>query len=128
MKLDVERCSGIAVISVTDGLIGEEAEKLVTNTKRCLEGGDRQFVVDLSESGQIDSGGIGSLLVAYIEVVKQSGRLVVVMPSSFFEQPPFSFGHPYPRDLVIMPFRSRDEAMKAMLDSTGLPEENESRS
>jgi len=125
MELEVEHTSGIAVIKVTEVMVGDDTDELVTTVKQLLNDGIRQFIIDLSESGRLDSSGIGNLVVAYIEVTKQSGWLVTVMPSFFFESPLFGTSM---LPSIIELFRSREEAMKAMLDPDGSPESTESGS
>ena len=124
MELEVEHVSGIAVISVTEGLLGDESDELFTGVKRCLEEGNRKFIVDLSETGKIDSGGSGNVVRAFAEVKEREGTLVAVMPSSFFERPPFFHG---PLDTIIEHFRSREEAVEALLDPTQSPDLTESK-
>ena len=121
MKLKVEHLPNIAVITVTGRLVAEESEKLVTNVKQVLEEGTRQLIIDLSESRNMDSSGIGSLLQAYIEVKNQSGRLGVVMPNDFFVR--HRIIHPIP---ICELYRSREEAIDALLDLSIAPDRIES--
>ena len=79
----------------------------------------------MRESENIDSCGIGSLVVAHIEVKKKSGRLVIVMPSSFFDAQRLLTA-PTPIYEVFEVYRSREEAIEALLDPTIVPDRVES--
>ena len=111
MEIEVEHLPGFVVIKVTEGLVREESENLITNVKMILEEGTHQFIVDLVESGNIDSSGIGSLLRAYTEVAKQSGRFVVVLPGGFFKQ---HLTGVINLKSVFELYRSREEAIEAL--------------
>jgi hypothetical protein len=121
MNFEVEHVSQIAVIKVTEGLVGEESVELVTAVKQCLEGGTRQLIVDLSDPGKVDEGGLASLVRAYIEVVKQGGKLVAVISSSFFG------GQPHPHSPIMELYRTREEAIGALLDPKHPPDQAKSK-
>jgi len=49
-----------------------ELKQLILNA---LEGGDRQFVIDLRETAYVDSSGLGALVAIRKRVVQQGGEL-----------------------------------------------------
>ena len=85
MKIEIEQHPDIAVLVLTGGLIGDEADDFVSTVQQILEKGIRKFVVDLGGVGRVDTAGIGSLVIAYTAVVKQGGRLVIVLPEGYFK-------------------------------------------
>ncbi len=91
MKIEIEEHLNIAVLKVTEGLTGDESDDLVSTVQQILEEGTRLFVVDLVESGKIDSGGLGNLVRAYTVVAKQNGRIVLALPSNFFKTHRFAW-------------------------------------
>ena len=115
MKLDVEYVSGIAIVIVKEGLTGDESDDLVPAVQQIIDEGTRKFIVDLSESGKIDSMGIGNLVKAYTIVAKLRGRLVLVLPSNFFRSDLLGI----PQLISIFEFyQSREEAIEALLEPT----------
>ena len=101
------------------GLVGEESEKLTSAATRVFEEGSYQLIVDLRDSGKIDSSGIGSLVKAYTESARQNGKVVLVMPSAFFDRREGIMCHP---QSVFEIYRSREEAIDALLDLEVVPE------
>jgi anti-anti-sigma factor len=112
MKLEIEHLQRIAVVSVTGGLIGEESEELIRTVEKVLESGTRRFIFDLSESGEIDSKGIGSVMAVFTAVAQRGGSLVMVGPNSFSNGPP---PESYPGTPLFKIYRTREDAIDALL-------------
>lgn len=119
MKIGIEHLPRIAIMKVTGGLVGEESEKLTSAAIQVIEDGSHQLVIDLSDSGKMDSSGIGSLVKAYTESARQNGKVVLVMPSAFFDRREGIMCHP---QSVFEIYRSREEAIDALLDLEVVPE------
>ena len=122
MKIEIEQHADIAVLIVTGGLIGDEADDLVSTVQHTLEEGTRKFVVDLEAVGRIDSGGLGSLVVAYTAVVKQGGRFVLVPPEGYFKPPDLLITSQFQ---LFEVYQSREEAIEALLKPAAKPHQFE---
>ena len=122
MKIEIEQHPDISALVVTEGLIGDEADDLVSTVQQILEKGTRKFVVDLEAVGRIDSGGLGSLFVAYTSVVKLGGRMVLVLSEKFFNPDMLVISQLVP---VFEIYRSREEAIEALLDPASKPHQFE---
>jgi len=127
MKIETEQHSDIAVLIVTEELIGDEAEDLVSTIQQILDEGTRKFVVDLSEVRRMDSTGIGSLIQAAILVKKRDGRLVLVHPEGLT-----SFSSGALDRCIVDPvpgfdpsYRSIDEAIEALQQPVVAPDQSD---
>jgi anti-sigma B factor antagonist len=124
MRLDVEYVSGIAVLIVKEGLTGDESGDLVPTVQQIVDEGTRLFVVDLSDSGKIDSSGIGNLVKAYTVVAKQNGRMVIVRSSKFLNS--HLLGIPQLISVFEM-YQTREEAIEALLKPAPEPHRIDSK-
>ena len=123
MKIEIEDLPEIAVVKVTEGLIGDESDILVSTVQLILDEGTHQFILDLSEVGRADSGGIGSLVAAYTVVAKQSGRMAVVPPKKIVQ--PLTTGFSSQMS-VFETYQSREEAIDALRRVDAVPDSTES--
>lgn len=75
--------ANVTVLDVSGRLVfsgGEES--LLRNEVAALIGaGERKLLVDLSNVTYIDSGGVGSLVTAYLHTIRRGGQLKVVCPN-----------------------------------------------
>ena len=83
LRITQRTASGVVIIDVSGRLIfsgGEES--LLRNEVSALVGaGERKLLVDLTRVSYIDSGGVGSLVTAYLHTVRRGGQLKVVCPN-----------------------------------------------
>lgn len=74
---------GVTVIEVAGRLVfsGGEESLLRNEVAARVGAGDRRLLVDLSHVSYIDSGGVGSLVTAYLHTVRRGGQLKLVCPN-----------------------------------------------
>ena len=74
---------GVAVLELSGRLIfaGGDEPVLRGEVAACVGAGAMRVVVDLSRVTYIDSGGVGSLVTAYLHTVRRGGQLKVVCPN-----------------------------------------------
>ena len=73
----------VVILGVTGRLIfsGNEESLLRNEVAALVSAGERKLVVDLSHATYIDSGGVGSLVTAYLHTVRRGGQLKVICPN-----------------------------------------------
>jgi len=83
MEISSRDAGGATVVDITGKLIGgaENSERFHRLFKTLLTCGERDFVVNLSDTPWADSQGIGILIGAYTSVMKAEGALVLAAPS-----------------------------------------------
>jgi anti-sigma B factor antagonist len=74
---------GIAILELSGRLIfvGGDQSLLRSEVAARIAAGATRLVVDLSQVTYIDSGGVGSLVTAYLHTVRRGGQLKVVCPN-----------------------------------------------
>jgi len=74
---------GVTVLDVAGRLVfsGGEESLLRNEVAARVGAGDRKLLVDLSNVTYIDSGGVGSLVTAYLHTVRRGGQLKLVCPN-----------------------------------------------
>jgi len=113
MKLAIELLNDLTVIKVTEELVGDESHILLTEIRQNFNKGIHKLVVDLSETGQMDTKGIKSLALAQRFVSEGGGKFVVVNPQHFLVLQRYPFMHPIP---FFELYRSKEEAIGALAD------------
>ena len=83
LQITQRTAGGVVILNVTGRLIfagGDES--LLRNEVAALVGaGEKKLLVDLSRATYIDSGGVGSLVTAYLHTIRRGGQLKVVCPN-----------------------------------------------
>jgi len=67
--------NGVTVIRVEGQLIVGNRQELKTLVQAALEGGAKKFLIDCTETGYIDSSGLGALVTVSKKVREQDGEL-----------------------------------------------------
>ena len=75
MGFQVERQGGVTVVDVDGQLIVGNRQELKQRVLDQLANGDRKFVIDFSNTGYIDSSGLGVLVSLSKKIREQSGEL-----------------------------------------------------
>ena len=75
--------AGVTVLDVSGHLVfsGGEESVLRNEVAARIGAGDRRLLVDLSNVTYIDSGGVGSLVTAYLHTIRRGGQLKLVCPN-----------------------------------------------
>jgi anti-anti-sigma factor len=72
MSFAVQKKDGITVIDVKGQLIVGNRQELKDLVREALEAGERKFVIDFTDTGYIDSSGLGAL-VSISKKVREAG-------------------------------------------------------
>lgn len=75
MGFQVSRNDGVTLVDVEGQLIVGNRQELKQKVLEHLEGGDRKFVIDFSNTGYIDSSGLGVLVSLSKKIREQGGEL-----------------------------------------------------
>ena len=75
MGFQVERQGEVTVVDVEGQLIVGNRQELKQKVLEQLESGDRKFVIDFSNTGYIDSSGLGVLVSLSKKIREQGGEL-----------------------------------------------------
>jgi anti-sigma B factor antagonist len=75
MGFQVEKKGDVTVVDVEGQLIVGNRQELKQKVLEQLEGGDRKFVIDFSDTGYIDSSGLGVLVSLSKKIREQGGEL-----------------------------------------------------
>lgn len=75
MAFSVSKQDGVTVVDVEGQLIVGNRQELKSRILEELEGGERKFVVDFSQTGYIDSSGLGVLVSLSKKIREQGGEL-----------------------------------------------------
>jgi anti-sigma B factor antagonist len=75
MSFQVSRNGGVTLVEVEGQLIVGNRQELKQKVLEHLEGGDRKFVIDFSNTGYIDSSGLGVLVSLSKKIREQGGEL-----------------------------------------------------
>ncbi len=75
MGFEVKKQDDITVVDVEGQLIVGNRQELKQKVLEELEGGERKFVIDFSETGYIDSSGLGVLVSLSKKIREQGGEL-----------------------------------------------------
>lgn len=79
MLLNARRLDDVVILDLSGRItIGDGTLILRSNIRKLLEGGDRKFVLNLSDVDYIDSSGLGELVTAFTTVRNQGGELKLV--------------------------------------------------
>lgn len=75
MGFSVSKQNSVTVVDVEGQLIVGNRQELKTRVLEELDGGERKFVVDFSQTGYIDSSGLGVLVSLSKKIREQGGEL-----------------------------------------------------
>ena len=75
MGFQVNRQDGVTVVDVEGQLIVGNRQELKQKVLEELETGERKFVIDFSDTGYIDSSGLGVLVSLSKKIREQGGEL-----------------------------------------------------
>ena len=75
MGFQVEKQGDVTVVDVEGQLIVGNRQELKQKVLEQLAGGDRKFVIDFSNTGYIDSSGLGVLVSLSKKIREQGGEL-----------------------------------------------------
>ena len=75
MSFQVSQNAGVTLVEVEGQLIVGNRQELKQKVLEHLEGGDRKFVIDFSNTGYIDSSGLGVLVSLSKKIREQGGEL-----------------------------------------------------
>jgi anti-anti-sigma factor len=75
MSFQVSQNGGVTLVEVEGQLIVGNRQELKQKVLEHLEGGDRKFVIDFSNTGYIDSSGLGVLVSLSKKIREQGGEL-----------------------------------------------------
>ena len=75
MSFQVSKNDDVTLIEVEGQLIVGNRQELKQKVLEHLEGGDRKFVIDFSNTGYIDSSGLGVLVSLSKKIREQGGEL-----------------------------------------------------
>ena len=75
MSFQVSHNGGVTLVDVEGQLIVGNRQELKQKVLEHLEGGDRKFVIDFSNTGYIDSSGLGVLVSLSKKIREQGGEL-----------------------------------------------------
>ena len=75
MSFQVSKNGGVTLVEVEGQLIVGNRQELKQKVLEHLEGGDRKFVIDFSNTGYIDSSGLGVLVSLSKKIREQGGEL-----------------------------------------------------
>ena len=75
MSFQVSQSGGVTLVEVEGQLIVGNRQELKQKVLEHLEGGERKFVIDFSNTGYIDSSGLGVLVSLSKKIREQGGEL-----------------------------------------------------
>ena len=75
MAFEVTEKGGVTIIDVEGQLIVGNRQELKQKVLERLEGGERKFLIDFSNTGYIDSSGLGVLVSLSKKIREQGGEL-----------------------------------------------------
>jgi anti-anti-sigma factor len=76
------RVGAITHLALSGHLVADEGDRAFTaRVSAALESGRANIVVDLRGITYVDSGGVGALVAAFLQVQRAGGRLKLVRPS-----------------------------------------------
>ncbi len=75
MGFSVVKENGVTVVDVEGQLIVGNRQELKSKVLEELEGGERKFAIDFSQTGYIDSSGLGVLVSLSKKIREQGGEL-----------------------------------------------------
>ncbi len=82
LRITQRSIGDVIVLELSGRLVfsGEEESLLRSQITALVVGGERKLVVDLAGVDYIDSGGVGSLVTAYLHTLRRGGQLKLVCP------------------------------------------------
>ena len=83
LRITQRTADNVIILDVSGRLVfsGGEESVLRNEVAALIGAGERRLLVDLSNVSYIDSGGVGSLVTAYLHTVRRGGQLKVVCPN-----------------------------------------------
>ena len=83
LKISQRTVRDVVILDVSGRLVfsGGETSLLRSEVGALVGSGERKLLVDLSHTTYIDSGGVGSLVTAYLHTVRRGGQLKVICPN-----------------------------------------------
>jgi anti-sigma B factor antagonist len=103
----------VQVVAVAGYVDFDAAPELKRSIVRLMDAGRREFIVDLTDAGFIDSTGIGVLVGALKRLREAGGSLVVVCPS----QDMLKLFQVIGLEDVVPVYRAREHALSALATS-----------
>jgi anti-sigma B factor antagonist len=82
MKLRFEEHGPLCVVQVEGELVGESSDSLRRACRERLEGGSRDFILDVSTTSGIDSAGLEALLDLADAATERRGRCLIAGPEA----------------------------------------------
>ena len=82
MALRIEFQNGTAIVAIVGQLLTDNRAAFKTRVLDELAKGCRRFIVDLRETGYIDSSGLGALVTAAKKIREAGGELWVANPNN----------------------------------------------
>jgi len=87
VKITTRSKNHVAIIDLDGDLMpGFGPEDLTGTVSELLREGSRNFLLNLTQVGQIDSSGIGALVRAFTRIRKQGGNLKLLKPSAVLQR------------------------------------------
>ena len=83
LQITQRTAADVVILMVSGRLIFSSGdESVLRNEVAALVGaGERKLLVDLTRATHVDSGGVGSLVTAYLHTIRRGGQLKVVCPN-----------------------------------------------
>jgi anti-sigma B factor antagonist len=83
LRITQRTADNVIILDVSGRLVfsGGDESVLRNEVAALIGAGERRLLVDLSNVSYIDSGGVGSLVTAYLHTVRRGGQLKVVCPN-----------------------------------------------
>lgn len=83
LRITQRTADNVVILDVSGRLVfsGGDESVLRNEVAALIGAGERRLLVDLSNVSYIDSGGVGSLVTAYLHTVRRGGQLKVVCPN-----------------------------------------------
>ena len=86
MKLQHETQNDVAILRVHGELEGDNTNAFRKHSLKCIEEGARDFILELSQCGFIDSQGLETLLWLQDQAAEQLGQVRLAAPHEHVEQ------------------------------------------
>lgn len=79
--IEVRHSGSAVVLDIAGRLVFGEVDGMRDTISRLLDGGSRQFILNLSRVSYMDSAGLGQTIAAYTSITRRGGRVVLLNPS-----------------------------------------------
>lgn len=81
MDANLTKYEGIPVLSVSGRVDHQASNRLREQIERAVVMSEHRLILDLSRVPTMDSGGIGTVVAAFVTIKKSGGKLVLAGPS-----------------------------------------------